>query len=109
MLLANGFGQPDGEPNSPKLKRFALRSLILEKNFLVENVEGSVRGTSMTPHEYGEKLKVARDFNSSDNLELARTAMKNLIDPSTVQGQPGQHLLLPFHDSPLVRREALWS
>jgi hypothetical protein len=98
-LIANSYRVPETELRSPKLRRFALRSLVLGENFLDTYNDGTVGDSSMTPHEYGAKLMLAEDFNSADNLSLARTALGNLIDPSTQQGQRGQHLLLPFHDS----------
>lgn len=96
-IASNSYGESDGFV-SPKLRRFALRSLVLERNFLVGNGEPLSRG-DLTSHQYGEMLQAGEDFQGADNLALARTALKNLIDPSTETGQPGQHLMLPFHES----------
>lgn len=83
---------------SPKLRRFAVRSLVLEHNFL-EGFPQPLRYGGMSASEYGARLALADDFQGADNLSLARSALKNLVDPSTEQGQAGQHLTLPVHES----------
>lgn len=99
LLAANGYEAPDqGELRGPKLRRFAARSLILGRNFL-EGYNQSVRSGAMSAREYGDYLMRAEDFHGADNLALARTALRNLVDPSTEQGQSTQHLMLPFHES----------
>jgi len=97
-IAQNGYVAPAGDPTSPKVRRFAIRSLVLGNNFL-QGQTGQVGGGAMTMQEYGQNLADARDFQGADNLALARTALESLIDPSTQQGQKGQHLLLPFHES----------
>lgn len=97
-LSANGFSPPGTELVSPKHRRFALRSLVLGENFL-RGYRDRLRSGEMTAEQYGEQLASGEDFQGADNLALARTALGNLIDPSTEQGQRGQHLMLPFHHS----------
>lgn len=97
-LAANGFGPPADGLMSPKQRRFALRSLVLGENFL-RGYRDRLRSGEMTAEQYGEQLASAEDFQGADNLRLARVALGNLIDPSTEQGQRGQHLMLPFHHS----------
>jgi hypothetical protein len=97
-LSANRFTAPGSGSTSPKQRRFALRSLVLGENFL-RGYRDRLRSGEMTAEQYGEQLASAEDFQGADNLRLARVALGNLIDPSTEQGQRGQHLMLPFHHS----------
>lgn len=97
-IAANGYSPPDGKLRSPKLRRFAVRSLVLGQNFL-DAFPQSLRFSDITAERYGVQLAAAEDFQGADNLSLARTALRNLVDPSTEQGQAGQHLMLPFHES----------
>lgn len=96
-IAANGYASPT-RLASPKLRRFAIRSLVLERNFL-EGHSGPLTSGEMTAQDYGSRLQAGHDFQGADNMVLARTALKNLVDPSTETGQPGQHLMLPFHES----------
>lgn len=97
-IAANGYQRPAGELQSPKLRRFALRSLVLGRNFL-EGQDGELGAGETSVRQYGSLLASGGDFQGADNLVLARTALRNLVDPSTEQGQEGQHLMLPFHES----------
>ena len=97
-LAANAYGAAGGGLMSPKQRRFALRSLVFGENFLRGYRDG-LRYGEMTAEQYGEQLASAEDFQGAENLRLARVALGNLIDPSTEQGQRGQHLMLPFHHS----------
>jgi hypothetical protein len=96
-LVANSRDPRAGELQSPKLRRFALRSLVLEANFL-EGISELLDGGDMSAAEYGKQLAAGEDFKGADNLPLAKAALRSLIDPSTDQGQPGQRLMLPFHE-----------
>ena len=98
-LLSNQFVAPGPlGPSSPKTKRFALRSLVLGRNFLAGQTK-MLPGTGLRAEEYGSLLAAGSDFHGSENLHLARIALRNLIDPATEQGQEGQHLLMPFHEA----------
>lgn len=97
-LAANEFSAPAEGLRSPKQRRFALRSLVLGTNFL-RGYRDHLRSGEMTAEQYGELLASGQDFQGADNLHLARIALSNLVDPSTEQGQAGQHLMLPFHES----------
>lgn len=97
MIAANNYASPS-RLASPKLRRFAIRSLVLERNFLEGHVH-PLRSGDMTAQDYGARLQAGADFQGADNMALARTALKNLVDPSTETGQPGQHLMLPFHEA----------
>lgn len=96
-VAANGYSPPE-RLSSPKLRRFALRSLVLGRNFLAGHTD-PLAGGEMTAEQFGARLDSGEDFQGADNLVLARTALKNLVDPSTESGQQGQHLMLPFHES----------
>jgi len=107
-LLANDYSKPDnGQVASPKLRRFALRSLVLEENFL-QGYSQPLRSGDLTAEQYGHLLAAGADFQGADNLALARTALKNLVDPSTEQGRRSQHLMLPFHEA-LLWYDSRWS
>ena len=98
-LLGNADRGADDELVSPKVSNFAVRSLIFGENFLHGKTDRMHRG-DMTLQEYGQKLSAAEDFNGSDNLDLARKALGNLIDTTEgLPGQRGEHLLMPFHES----------
>lgn len=97
-IAANGYARPNGQIQSPKLRRFAVRSLVLERNFL-DGFPQRLRSGGMAAADYGYRLAIAEDFQGADNLSLARAALRNLVDPRTEQGQAGQHLMLPFHES----------
>ncbi len=101
MLVANDYTTPNGESSlrGPKLRRFAVRSLVLGENFLVQREEGRAGHDDFTPQRYGEYLARGEDFLGSANLTLARSALRGLVDPSTELRQPGSRLLLPFHES----------
>lgn len=98
-LTALEFAPSDQLQRSPKQRRFALRSLVFGVNFLSDQTEPLPGDDEMTAARYGHLLAIAEDFHGSQNLVLARTALANLIDPSTEQGTPAQHLLMPFHRS----------
>ncbi len=98
-LLGNTDRGAGDELVSPKVSNFAVRSLIFGENFLDGQTDRMHRG-DMTREEYGQKLSIAEDFNGSDNLNLAREALGNLIDTTEgLPGQRGEHLLMPFHES----------
>jgi hypothetical protein len=97
-IAANGYRPPVGQLRSPKVRRFAVRSLVLAQNFLA-GFPQRLRSGDMTTADYGARLAAADDFQGSDNLGLARMALRNLLDPSTEQGRESQHLMLPFHES----------
>lgn len=74
-VVANGYAPPDdGQLRSPKLSRFAVRSLVLETNFLHGFAE-PLRFGEMSTSEYGSRLAAGDDFQGADNLALARTAL----------------------------------
>jgi hypothetical protein len=62
---------------------------VLGENFL-RGVDGHVADSDMTVAEFGERLATAEDFQGAGNMALARTALENLIDPSTQQYLPTQ-------------------
>lgn len=97
-LVANNYEMPAVEFASPKLRRFALRSLIFGVNFLAQQ-PGEVVGQNLAVERFGELLAMGQDFLGSENLPLVKHALSNLVDPSTEQGQKGQHLLMPFHEA----------
>ena len=100
-LVANSYTAPldDGDLRSPKIRRFALRSLVFGSNFL-EGRDELIPGTSMSADEYGRHLARAEDVLGSSNLDRAQVALQGLVDPSTQTGaEPGQYLLMPFHES----------
>ena len=100
-LVANSYTAPldDGDLRSPKIRRFALRSLVFGRNFL-EGRDELIPGTSMSADEYGRHLARAEDVLGSSNLDRAQVALQGLVDPSTQTGaEPGQYLLMPFHES----------
>jgi serine/threonine protein kinase len=98
-LWANRYEQPDGDPASPKRRNAALRSLVLEENFLEGFGEDSKEGRRA--EKACEMLSSGKDFAGSDGLGLARRAVKALIDDRTLQGSSGATLLAPFHESML--------
>lgn len=100
-LVANSYAAPsDGDDlRSPKVRRFALRSLVFGRNFL-EGYEDPIPGTSMSAEEYGRCLAGAEDVLGSSHLDRAQITLRGLVDPSTETGaEPGQYLLMPFHES----------
>ena len=100
-LVANSYTAPsdDGDLRSPKMRRFALRSLVFGRNFL-EGYDEVIPGTSMSADEYGRHLARAEDVLNSSHLDRAQVALRGLVDPSTETGaEPGQYLLMPFHES----------
>lgn len=97
-LFANDYSLPENELLSPKLRRFSLRSLVFGVNFLAHQQDELVGG-QVTVSQFGELLAAGQDFHGSENLALVRNALQNLVDPSTEQGQKGQHLLMPFHEA----------
>jgi hypothetical protein len=97
-IAASGYRAGADELQSPKVRRFAVRSLVLGANFL-DGFPQQLDGGEMTAAEYGSQLAAGEDFKGADNLPLAKAALRSLIDPSTDQGQPGQRLLLPFHET----------
>lgn len=111
-LAQNGYRTPSdaAELVSPKLQRFALRSLALGENFLGGRDEGRAGEDDTTPAQYGAKLAAGHDMRGSANLAKAQLALQGLVDPDTQRGQqPGAWLLRPFHESLLwydARRES---
>lgn len=100
-LAANAYVAPASEESlrSPKVRRFALRSLVLGRNFL-EGYDGLIPGTSMRIDDYGRLLARGQDVLGSSHLDHAHMALHGLIDPSTQTGvEPGQYLLMPFHEA----------
>ena len=100
-LFANSYSAPsdDDALKSPKVRRFALRSLVFGRNFL-EGYDELIPGTTMSADEYGRRLARAEDVLGSSHLDRAQVALRGLVDPSTETGvEPGQYLLLPFHES----------
>lgn len=97
-LVANKYSFPANELQSPKLRRLGLRSLVFGLNFLAHQ-QGDLAGGHVTVSHFGELLASGEDFLGSENIALVRNALQNLVDPSTEQGQKGQHLLMPFHEA----------
>ena len=100
-LIANSYSAPSNDDalKSPKVRRFALRSLVFGRNFL-EGYDELIPGATMSAEEYGQRLARAEDVLGSSNLDRAQVALRGLVDPSTETGvEPGQYLLLPFHES----------
>ena len=98
-LVSNRYQAPDAEPLSPKVQRFGLRSLVFGQNFL-QGYTDTLPGTDIRADDYGARLAISEDFQGAENLHLARSALRSLLDPSTERGaQEGQRLLMPFHES----------
>ena len=100
-LVANSYTAPshESELRSPKIRRFALRSLVFRRNFL-EGYDELIPGTSMSAEEYGRRLASGEEVLGSSHLDRAQVALRGLVDPSTETGaEPGQYLLMPFHES----------
>ena len=100
-LAENDYSAPadDESLRSPKVRRFALRSLVLGRNFL-EGYDALIPGTSMRVSDYGSRLAKGEDVLRSSHLGRAQVALRGLVDPSTETGvEPGQYLLMPFHES----------
>jgi hypothetical protein len=97
-LTANEYKDPKEALQSPKLRRFAIRSLVLGCNFM-QGIDEQLQGAGESASHFGEELAKGEDFRGADNLPMARAALLSLVDPSTQQGQKGQHLMLPFHES----------
>ena len=100
-LANNGYSAPADVDRlrGPKRRAFAVRSLALSKNFLELDEQERIGADGLTPHAYGAALARGDDLLGSANLALAREALSGLVDPSTQTGQPGGHLLRPFHES----------
>lgn len=100
-LAQNGYRAPvAGSPlKSPKRRRFAVRSLALEENFLGGQDSGRAGDDETTPARYGKMLAAGEQIRGSANLSLARAALDGLVDPDTQRGQKGAWLLRPFHES----------
>lgn len=84
---------------SPKVERFAIRSLAVGVNFLAGQGDGLVAGGTATPDAYGELLSRGRAVAGSSNLDLAHEALLGLVDPDTQKAHHGNWLLRPFHES----------
>ena len=100
-LVANSYTAPshESELKSPKMRRFALRSLVFGRNFL-EGYDELIPGTAMSAEEYGRRLACGEEVLGSSHLDRAQVALRGLVDPSTETGaEPGQYLLMPFHES----------
>lgn len=78
------FSGPPAEHQlkSPKLRRFALRSLALGENFFDASERRTPSGRTSL-HDFGKGLAAAHDFAGSENLPLLRESLAGLIDPST--------------------------
>lgn len=100
-LAQNGYRAPSGETplKSPKRRRFAVRSLALEENFLGGQDSGRAGDDDTTPARYGQLLAAGEQVRGSAHLDLARAALDGLVDPDTQRGQKGAWLLRPFHES----------
>jgi len=85
------------ELRSPKLQRFAVRSLALAENFLGGRKDG--RAGDTTPDEYGASLSLGAQIRGSAHLNLAQQTLQGLVDPDTQRAQKGAWLLRPFHES----------
>lgn len=100
-LTQNGYRAPAGDTRlqSPKRRRFAVRSLALEENFLGGQDSGRAGDDETTPARYGQLLAAGDQVRGSAHLNLARAALDGLVDPDTQRGQKGAWLLRPFHES----------
>jgi hypothetical protein len=100
-LVQNGYKAPPAadQLRSPKVQRFAVRSLALAENFLGGRDTGRAGDDTTTPAEYGSVLARGDRIRDSANLQLAQATMQGLIDPDTQRGQKGAWLLRPFHQS----------
>jgi hypothetical protein len=99
--VQNGYKAPPAadQLRSPKVQRFAVRSLALAENFLGGRDTGRAGDDTTTPAEYGSTLARGDRIRDSANLQLAQATMQGLIDPDTQRGQKGAWLLRPFHES----------
>jgi hypothetical protein len=98
-LIANDYSPPkDGKLRSPKRRQFAIRSLVVGKNFFERYEEKRIGTGKYNPVEYGAALAGAQDFAGSENIGLAKAAIEGLLDPQTRAGQPGTWLLYPFSE-----------
>jgi hypothetical protein len=100
-LVQNGYKAPPAadQLRSPKVQRFAVRTLALAENFLGGRDTGRAGDDTTTPAEYGSILARGDRIRDSANLQLAQATMQGLIDPDTQRGQKGAWLLRPFHES----------
>jgi hypothetical protein len=100
-LAQNGYKAPVAadQMRSPKIQRFALRSLALQENFLSGRDTGRAGDDTTTPADYGSILARGGRIRDSANLQLAQHTMQGLVDPETQVGQKGTWLLRPFHES----------
>jgi hypothetical protein len=100
-LAQNGYKPPPAadQLRSPKVQRFAVRSLALAENFLGGRDTGRAGDDTTTPADYGSILARGDRIRDSANLQLAQATMQGLIDPDTQRGQKGAWLLRPFHES----------
>ena len=99
--MQNGYKAPPAadQLRSPKVQRFAVRSLALAENFLGGRDAGRAGDDTTTPAEYGSILARGDRIRDSANLQLAQATIQGLIDPETQRGQKGAWLLRPFHES----------
>jgi hypothetical protein len=100
--VQNGYKAPDtSDPlRSPKVQRFALRSLALGENFLGGRDSGRAGDDTLTPAEFGSILANGGKIRDSAHLQLAQLTMQGLLDPASQRGsQKGAWLLRPFHES----------
>jgi hypothetical protein len=100
-LVQNGYKAPPAadQLRSPKVQRFAVRSLALAENFLGGRDTGRAGDDTTAPAEYGSVLARGDRIRDSANLQLAQATMQGLIDPDTQRGQRGAWLLRPFQES----------
>lgn len=100
-LVRNNYEAPDAtdELKTPKLQRFAVRSLALGENFLGGRDNGRAGDDETTPEEYGAILASGGQLRGSAHLDLAQQMIQGLVDPETQRGQRGGWLLRPFHES----------
>jgi len=106
-LVANQFESDGSIHASPKIKKFALRSLVLEVNFL-KGQESDVHGADFTAEQFGAALALGKDFDGSSNIRVMREALRNLVDPQTAtRSREGERLLRPFH-SEFLWYDARW-
>lgn len=88
-LCANEYTEPEGAvPMSPRIARSRMRSLAIGENF----------ATGTSDELTGGKLASGIDFLDSENLGLMQRSLRPLVDPGTLRGAAGVHLMLPVHE-----------
>ncbi|HEX3680572.1 MAG TPA: hypothetical protein VHU90_12690 [Galbitalea sp.] len=100
-LAQNKYQSPgsSSELRSPKIQRFAVRSLAIRENFLGGRNDGRAGDDETTPAEYGLSLSSGQQIRGSAHLRLAQDTLQGLVDPDTQTAQKGAWLLRPFHES----------